>query len=270
MSGTTYAVWDTAAGLRAAIIKRFGPTVTALQSVHAVSDLKQRADESCADFMDRIRLAVDMLHYNVPPADKTEQAYQDSFARLVKAHFGAGLRPEIGKVVLGVTTLPATMDAYLQAAEAIESELARSLKVPVLAVHSQPDGPSALADLTKKFDDLVAFVKGGNRSRPSRGRGRGRNSRGRGGASSSSSAAVSSGGRFANVQCWNCGEYGHTVTRCSAPDNPHKQAQLKAAFESNKARKQTQGQRGAYAAAETPALTHEDPLATWSFSPSGN
>ena len=100
MSGTTYAVWDTAAGLRAAIIKRFGPTVTALQSVHAVSDLKQRADESCADFMDRIRLAVDMLHYNVPPADKTEQAYQDSFARLVKAHFGAGLRPEIGKVVL--------------------------------------------------------------------------------------------------------------------------------------------------------------------------
>ena len=103
MSGTTYDVWNTDAGLRTAIIKRFGPTVTALQSVHAVSDLKQRADESCADFMDRIRLAVDMLHYNVPAADKAAQPYQDSFARLVKAHFGAGLRPEIGKVVLGVT-----------------------------------------------------------------------------------------------------------------------------------------------------------------------
>ena len=57
--------------------------------------------------MDRIQLAVDMLHYNVPAADKAEQPYQDSFARLVKAHFGAGLRPEIGKVVLGVTNLPA-------------------------------------------------------------------------------------------------------------------------------------------------------------------
>ena len=156
-------------------------------------------------------------------------------------------------MVLGVTNLPATMDAYLQAAEAIESELARSLKVPVLAVNSPPDGPSALADLSKKFDDLVAFVKGG-RSRPTRGRGRGRNSRGRGGASSSSSAAVSSGGRFANVQCWNCGDYGHTVTRCQAPDNPQKQAQLKEAFESAKAQNQT----------------HEDPHATWSFSPSGN
>ena len=243
----------------------------ALQSVHAVSDLKQRSDESCADFMDRIRLAVDMLHYNVTAADKAEQPYQDSFARLVKAHFGAGLRPEIGKVVLGVTNLPADMDAYLQAAEAIESELARSLKVPVLAVNSPSDGPPALADLSKKFDNLVAFVRGGGgggRSRPTRGRGRGRNSRGRGG--SSSSAAVSSGGRFANVQCWNCGEYGHTVTRCQAPDNPQKQAQLKAAFESAKARKQTSGQRGAYAAAETPALTHEDPHTTWSFSPSGN
>ena len=44
--------------------------------------------------MDRIRLAVDMLHYNVTAADKAAQPYQDSFARLVKAHFGAGLRPE--------------------------------------------------------------------------------------------------------------------------------------------------------------------------------
>ena len=147
-------------------------------------------------------------------------------------------------MVLGVTNLLATMAEYLQAAEAIESELARSLKVPVLAVNSPPDGPSALADLSKKFDDLVAFVRGGGRSRPTRGRGRGRNSRGRGGASSSSSAAVSSGGRFANVQCWNCGEYGHTVTRCPAPDNPQKQAQLKAAFESTKAQKQASGQRG--------------------------
>ena len=48
------------------------------------------------------------------------------------------------------------MAEYLQAAEAIESELARSHKVPVLAVNSPPDGPSALADLSKKFDDLVA------------------------------------------------------------------------------------------------------------------
>ena len=98
------------------------------------------------------------LHYNVPAADKAAQPYQDSFARLVKAHFGAGLRPEIGKVVLGVTNLPATMDAYLQAAEAIESELARSLKVPILALSSHNDAPSSLADLSKKVDELVAVV----------------------------------------------------------------------------------------------------------------
>ena len=34
------------------------------------------------------------------------------FARLVKAHFGTGLRPEIGKVVLGVTNLLATMAVW--------------------------------------------------------------------------------------------------------------------------------------------------------------
>ena len=207
-----------------------------------------------------------MLHYNVPDADKAAQPYQASFARLVKAHFGAGLRPEIGKVVLGVTNLPATIDAYLQAAEAIESKLAHSLKVPVLAV-SHNDAPSSLADLSKKFDELVAFVKG--RPRPARGRGRGRNLRSRGG-TSTSSAAISSSGRFASVQCWNCGDYGHTVTQCQSPDNPQKQAQLKAAFESAKARKQASGSRGTYATADAPALTHEDPHATWSFSPSGN
>ena len=78
--------------------------------------------------MDRIKLAVDMLHYNVPAATKAAAPYQESFARLVKAHFGAGLRPDIGKVVLGVSTPPATMDAFLEAAEAIESEMNRSSK----------------------------------------------------------------------------------------------------------------------------------------------
>ena len=274
LSGTTYTNWsDGNNNLRGALIKRFGPTVTALQSVHAVSDLKQRADESCADFMDRIKLAVDMLHYNVPAATKAAAPYQESFARLVKAHFGAGLRPDIGKVVLGVSTPPATMDAFLEAAEAIESEMNRSSKAPVLAVNTRPLSP--MSDLQQKFSDLVAYVKG-----PTRGggnRGRGQNFRGRGGRGGRSNRGGQQGSQstFSNMQCFNCGGYGHTVAICTEPDNPAKQQQLRAAFEAS--RPQRRG-RGSYrrGRGNTSAATETNPVPPppqepqWSFGMSGN
>ena len=65
LQGTTYAVWNTDAGLKKALLLRFGPKHTSATAILAVSELKQRSSESCTDFMDRVLLAVDRTHYNL-------------------------------------------------------------------------------------------------------------------------------------------------------------------------------------------------------------
>ena len=65
LQGTTFQVWGTDAGLKKALMTRFGPKHTSATAILAVSELKQRTSESCADFMDRVLLAVDRTHYNL-------------------------------------------------------------------------------------------------------------------------------------------------------------------------------------------------------------
>ena len=59
---------------------RFGPKYTASTAVLAVSNLKQRGSETCADFMDRCVLAVDKTYYAVPNEVKTGDGFPTVFA----------------------------------------------------------------------------------------------------------------------------------------------------------------------------------------------
>ena len=73
-AGTIYNSWSDNAGnnipMRPAFIQRFGPMHTTSGAVSAISDLKQRSRENVASFMDRVKVAVSMLHYNVAEADQ--------------------------------------------------------------------------------------------------------------------------------------------------------------------------------------------------------
>ena len=73
-AGTTYNAWSDNAGnnipIRPAFIQQFGPVYTTSRAVSAISDLKQRSGENVASFMDRVKVAVSMLHYNVAEADR--------------------------------------------------------------------------------------------------------------------------------------------------------------------------------------------------------
>ena len=72
-AGTVYNSWSDNAGnsipMRPAFIQRFGPVYTTSGAVSAISDLKKRSGENVASFMDRVKVAVSMLHYNVAEAD---------------------------------------------------------------------------------------------------------------------------------------------------------------------------------------------------------
>ena len=100
---------------------RFGPKHTSATTILAVSELKQRPTEPCADFMDRVLLAVDRTHYNLTPAQKQADGYQEVFTSAAIMHFGAGVRHDIGKVILAQAVPPATIEGMLSAAEAVEA-----------------------------------------------------------------------------------------------------------------------------------------------------
>ena len=87
--------------LRKAFMDRFGPRYTASGAIAAISELKQRTGESVATFLDRVQIGVDMLHYNVPEAERTD-AYRANYTRLVVAQFGSGVREDIRARVFGV------------------------------------------------------------------------------------------------------------------------------------------------------------------------
>ena len=87
-----------------------------------MSDLKQKPRESCAQFLDRVVLAVNKQNFNVDAASKQTDVYKAVFDAAIISHFGAGLREDISKVVLGSADAPNTVTAMLDAAEAVEAE----------------------------------------------------------------------------------------------------------------------------------------------------
>ena len=135
---------------------RFGPKHTSATAILAVSELKQRQSESCANFMDRVLLAVDRTHYNLTPAQKQADGYQQVFMSAAIMHFGAGVRPDIGKVILAQAVPPATIEGMLSAAEAVEAEQAKknvpgasALAVTEATTCDQPMSPTTSFDFNQ-------------------------------------------------------------------------------------------------------------------------
>ena len=71
--------------------------------------------------MDRVKVAVSILHYNVAKADRNA-AFRAGYARLVVAQFGSGLSEELRSKVFGVPNPPATIAGVLAAITAAEAE----------------------------------------------------------------------------------------------------------------------------------------------------
>ena len=222
-AGINYNAWNMAnpgnndKNLRAAFLLRFGPKYTTGGAVAAISDLKQRSGETVGGFMDRVKIAVDMLHYNVTEANRN-QAFRESYTRLVIAQFGGGVSEDIRERVFGVAEPPNTIEGVLTAASAIENEKhSRASKLVVHLVEdngataapvaAEPEkekpGPEAqsLEDLQKQMSEVLAIAK--RASYPS-GRGRGMEPR-----------------SYQTYRCYGCGSMGHIREQCTAPtQNP--------------------------------------------------
>jgi hypothetical protein len=220
--------------LRARFLNRFGPVYTAAGACSALTALKQKPQESCADYMDRVKLTIDMVNYNVPAAQRNNQAYRDNFERLVVNHFGSGLAESIKRVVWGVPVPPATIDEALAAASAVEVEDNRKLAESTIVnavqaeepttddtVASAPPAPAQAPPRSNALDvnllnevkadiDRVLAITGNRRARGnSRPRRRQPN-----GQQQSQNAGGNNNNNFANYTCYGCGQRGHIRSNC--------------------------------------------------------
>ena len=193
LRGVTATTWLGNPSYRDLLHTRFGPKYTAATAVHAVADLKQKPRESCASFMDRVILAVNRQNYNITQVQKDTQTYKDVFNAAIVSHFGAGLQSEISTVVLGAADAPATVDAILKAAEAVEAETAKlgppGASALAVAAETTTSPPDPLQDLTERFEELVAAI-GYQRRKPF---------------------------DKTKSRCYNCNKYGHFKNECPEP-----------------------------------------------------
>ena len=213
-AGVNYNCWNKAnpdandKNLRAPFLTRFGPKYTTGGAVAAIADLKQRSGESVGSFLDRVKISVDMLHYNVPEANRN-QAYRDAYTRLVIAQFGSGLHEDIREKVFGVAVPPATLAAVLTAATAVENEKhskATKLVVNLVDEKEKKEDPKPKEEeqddpitvLQKQMEEVLAISRRGGQGF------RGRGGRGRGQ------------GSFSSYRCYGCGQLGHIREQCTA------------------------------------------------------
>lgn len=78
--------------------------------------------------MDRVKVAMPMLIYNVAEADQNA-ALREGYIGMVVAQFGSGISEELKGKVFGVPNPPATIEAALNAAKAAEPEKSTSKTV---------------------------------------------------------------------------------------------------------------------------------------------
>lgn len=159
--------------------------------------------------MDRMKISVDMLNYNVPEAERNS-AFQQGNARLVVAQFGGGLHEDLRAKVFGIPNPPATIEDALVAASVAKAERTNQKLVVSLVEESNKEdtGSSELSDLEKNatgVQEVLAISKHGQGLRNSRNRG-----------------SIN----FASYKCYDCNQMVHLRRlvhlrrQCSKPQTP--------------------------------------------------
>ena len=239
LRGITLAAWEGPGGFRAAIVKRFGPKYTSATAVKAVVDLKQRSGESCATFLDRVVLAIDKQHFNVTAAQKREAGYRAVSEAAIMSHFGAGLRDDIKRVILGAAEPPTSVADMLSAAEAVEAETSRpgppgASALAIGAAENDTEDVNVeehLAFIDSKVEELVAAVAQFRRKPFNK----------------------------QNIQCFNCQKYGHFRNECK---EPQRQTGRGPAASSSGYRPQTSGSRNKWRTSSSNAVDSSSSPAT--------
>jgi len=194
-SGTVYAAWAGANGLRTGLLGRFVVQINALAAVDAVSKLTQMSSESVGRFYDRCVITLNKKNFTYTEAQKRDAAYKTQFQVDLFVFFSAGLLPRIKSRATGganapqdITALKASaLDAELffskQTAEVLLVEHESAL--PVVPAEPTPD------DLSLKVAKLEAEL-----------------------------AEVRLNRSPAAVKCYNCQGFGHISRNCASPRPP--------------------------------------------------
>ena len=135
--------------------------------------------------------------YNLTAVQKQADGYQEVFTSAAIMHFGAGVRPDIGKVILAQAVPPATIEGMLSAAEAVEAEQAKkivpgasTLAVTEATACDQPTSANNSFDfnqLQSQISELTEVIAAIASKKPF---------------------------DFSKIKCYRCNKFGHFQNKC--------------------------------------------------------
>ena len=158
--GTTFTKWEGANGLKHAILDRFLTGRTLAASVGGLAELQQaqRANESVAEFVERLSAALDKKNFDVSDADKKKAAYITTFKGELVKYLLHGLRDEFKTRVIGVPNAPEDLKTIVEVCKRAEEE--KSSLAVVHAISSGNNKPVTVNQVSQGQSKNAARRKG--------------------------------------------------------------------------------------------------------------
>ena len=211
--GVKFDTWTTAdTGLRAALIKRFYPKVTALMATDAMRDMHQKSDETCSMFHDRVKTAIQLMFKSSGAAFNDSAEGKLAKSTMLFNMFSAGLKESTRIKVFKSAKPPLNEADALEAARNVETEESNTS----LAMAKQANDPlwKKLPGATGVLTTLAVSNQQGTEPTTTQ-----EEQMGAEAAPASMDALVEAVSQLmkTKVKCFNCSESGHYARECKAP-----------------------------------------------------
>ena len=171
--------------MKKALLTRFLTIIPESAAAEAISNLKQKAQETVDEFKDRIFIAIERKNHSLTEVEKRTPEQLAQNRRDAFTYMMAGFRKDVSDKVVYIAAPPKTLDLLVAAARQVELKDKAEKGEVRLEELSQQKKANPAEDKVAKLEKQVEELKLKLKSNPA-----------------------------ANIRCWGCDQMGHFRDKC--------------------------------------------------------